>query len=274
MFKPTYFGNAFSICVTNISGLMQRKYIKEGQCYYPSCCRTGRALYDTELQPPRIFFKLRLHPADIPSGKLRIISAFQTGIPQSVRMNVSPPKPNQLCFAHCPAMGPKPVPLVRLVVSRSKRMKWIVEHHSDSCPWVPRCQNEDVTLGLHLTLLLQEALLATNLTVKNVMSRHLLSLSHAGWFWWINTDYHSSMMEMDTREWHHAASCDALHPCKVLFGHVADVTMFVLSEWHFLGTSGNDTSESWLLRGIEVCRSIRNVGLYSSFSLELMTKNK
>ena len=140
MFKPTYFGNAFSICVTNISGLMQRKYIKEGQCYYPSCCRTGRALYDTELQPPRIFFKLQFHPADIPSGKLRISSAFQTGIPQSVRMNVSPPKPNQLCFAHCPTMGPKPVPSVRLVVSRSKRMKWIVEHHSDSCPWVPRCQ--------------------------------------------------------------------------------------------------------------------------------------
>lgn len=41
-----------------------------------SSCRTGLALCDTELQPPRIFFKLWLHSLDIPSGKLRISSAF------------------------------------------------------------------------------------------------------------------------------------------------------------------------------------------------------
>lgn len=83
---------------------------KRGKCYYPSPSGTGQALYNTELQPPRIFFKLQLHPTDIPSGKLRISAAFQKGIPQSVRMNVPPPKPNQLCFAHCPGMGLSLVP--------------------------------------------------------------------------------------------------------------------------------------------------------------------
>lgn len=53
-------------------------------------------------------------------------------------------------------------------MSRSKRMKWIVEHHSDSCPRVPCCQNEDVTLGLHLKLLLPAALLIATVNTMTV----------------------------------------------------------------------------------------------------------
>lgn len=166
---------------------------------------------------PQNVFKLRLHPADIPSGKLRISSAFQTGIPLSVCLNVPPSQtkstlflPNALLWAY------KPHPSVRLVVSCSKRMKWIAEHHSDSCPWVPCCQPlwEGVTLWLHSKLLLQTDLTVANGNIwhwANVTSRHpcslcmhmtvivLINISAPGWS--------CNVKEADPREWHHVCSC-------------------------------------------------------------------
>lgn len=110
-----------------------REPIKEAKRYYPATTTTTPhpVLWSGFVRhgitaPPRIFFKLWLHSVDIPSGKLRISSAFSnrnssvsshecpSTTPQQhthyhlcTRPSLLPshPKPNQLSFAHCPAPG-------------------------------------------------------------------------------------------------------------------------------------------------------------------------
>lgn len=79
-----------SVCVTNISKLMQKTHKRRENVIICAALILARLCTTQNYSPPRIFFQLQFHPADIPSGKLRISSAFQTGIPQSVPMNVHP----------------------------------------------------------------------------------------------------------------------------------------------------------------------------------------
>lgn len=155
-------------------------------------------------------------------------------------------------------------------------MKWIVEHHSDSCPWVPCCQNEDVTLGLHLKLLLQAAPLIADLnthtTVKSVMSRHphsvymrviLIKLTRIRAV--ISEKQHPGGDFMPWFVMHYTSA-------RFCFCHVADVTQCLCFWVAFLELLAM-TQQSHDSRRGPVCKGIRNFSLYSRFSSELMTLN-
>lgn len=67
-----------SACVTNVNGLMQGEYIKRGKnvIILPPLV-LARLCTSQNYSSPRIFFKLWLHPADIPSGKLGLAQPFE-----------------------------------------------------------------------------------------------------------------------------------------------------------------------------------------------------
>lgn len=75
-----------------------------------SCCRTAQALHNTKIEFPGISSRPQFYPIDIPSGKLRISSAFQTGILQPVPMNVPPLKTKWAVICPPRCCEPEPIP--------------------------------------------------------------------------------------------------------------------------------------------------------------------
>lgn len=62
--------------MSDISNLIMKNTLVWKCCFF--CCHTVHALYNREIWFPGIYSKPQFYPADIPWGKLRISSAFQT----------------------------------------------------------------------------------------------------------------------------------------------------------------------------------------------------